>query len=222
MTHASMRHQLAPPVAAVARARLRRGRLGFCTGAMPSFSAMSGAGVRRPRAASTSAGSGAERRCGARRAGPALAGRRPSGAARLRLGASRPGFGFGFGGGPGAWSASRCGARAVGARPRGRASSARTRRPRRSPGSGSVSRPGRRGFFAVGSTSAAGVRVRGHVPELGLDPVPAGAVLGLALLPVREHGRGDEDRRVRAGGDADQQREREVLERRAAEQAAAR
>ena len=40
----------------------------------------------------------------------------------------------------------------------------------------------------------------------------------LALLPVRQHRRGDEDRRVRAGGDADQQREREVLQRRAAEQ----
>ena len=56
------------------------------------------------------------------------------------------------------------------------------------------------------------VGVGRHGALLRLDPAAAGAVLGLALLPVREHRRGDEDRRVRARGDADQQREREVLE----------
>ena len=43
-------------------------------------------------------------------------------------------------------------------------------------------------------------------------------VLGLALLEDGEERRGDEDRRVRARGDADEEREREVLERVAAEE----
>ena len=47
--------------------------------------------------------------------------------------------------------------------------------------------------------------------------VAAARVLGLALLEHREQRRGDEDRGVRARPDADQQREREVLERVAAE-----
>src|SRR5207249_3646099 len=41
--------------------------------------------------------------------------------------------------------------------------------------------------------------------------------LRLALLPDRQQRRGDEDRRVRTRGDADDQREREVLQGRAAE-----
>ena len=53
-------------------------------------------------------------------------------------------------------------------------------------------------------------RVRGHVPELGLDPLAAVAVLSLPLLPVRQHRGGDEDRRIGPGRHADEQREREV------------
>ena len=88
--------------------------------------------------------------------------------------------------------------------------------------SGAVSRPRReRRRFCVGldlvGRAADGRRVGGHRAELAHDPRAAGAVAGLALLPVRQHRRGDEDRRVRAGGDPDQQREREVLQRRAAE-----
>jgi len=47
--------------------------------------------------------------------------------------------------------------------------------------------------------------------------LPALRKLRLALLPDREQRRGDEDRRVRTGGDADDEREGEVLERGAAE-----
>ena len=50
------------------------------------------------------------------------------------------------------------------------------------------------------------------------DPALARAVDRLAVLPVREHRRGDEDRRVGAGDRADDQREGEVLERVAAEE----
>ena len=49
------------------------------------------------------------------------------------------------------------------------------------------------------------------------DPRAAGPVRGLALLPLGQHGRGDEDRRVGTGGDADHHREGEVLQRLAAE-----
>src|SRR5262249_58365141 len=49
----------------------------------------------------------------------------------------------------------------------------------------------------------------------GTEPLPF-RELGLALLPDREERRRDEDRRVRTRGHADDQREREVLERRAA------
>ena len=52
--------------------------------------------------------------------------------------------------------------------------------------------------------------------------VPAPRVLGLALLEHREQRRADEDRRVRAGADPDEQREGEVLQRVAAEEPAAR
>ena len=54
--------------------------------------------------------------------------------------------------------------------------------------------------------------------RVGDDPRAAGAVGRLAFLPLHQHRRGDEDRGVGAGGDADDQREREVLERFAAEQ----
>ena len=63
-----------------------------------------------------------------------------------------------------------------------------------------------------------GRRVGGHGAEFAHDARAAAAVGGLALLPVRQHGRGDEDRGVGAGGDPDHQREREVLQRFAAEQ----
>ena len=56
---------------------------------------------------------------------------------------------------------------------------------------------------------------------LDLRAADPALVLGLALLQHRQERRGDEDRRVRAGGDADEQREREVLQRGAAEEAAA-
>src|SRR5581483_2136363 len=59
-------------------------------------------------------------------------------------------------------------------------------------------------------------RVRLRALRHGL--APAARILGLALLPQRQHRRRDEDRRVRTGGDADEQREREVLQRRAAEE----
>ena len=48
--------------------------------------------------------------------------------------------------------------------------------------------------------------------------VLAARVLGLALLPGGQQRRRDEDRRVGTRGDADEQREREVLQRRAAEE----
>ena len=47
---------------------------------------------------------------------------------------------------------------------------------------------------------------------------PAAHVDRFTLLPLDQHGRGDEDRRVGARGNADEQRKREVLERLAAEQ----
>jgi hypothetical protein len=50
------------------------------------------------------------------------------------------------------------------------------------------------------------------------DLVEAARVLGLALLPNRQQRCCDEDRRVSAGRDADHQREREVLQRVAAEE----
>ena len=60
---------------------------------------------------------------------------------------------------------------------------------------------------------------RGHdAVVLGHDRPPAAHVDRLALLPQRQHRRGDEDRRVGARGDADQQREGEVLQRLAAEE----
>src|SRR5581483_269371 len=59
-----------------------------------------------------------------------------------------------------------------------------------------------------------------HLPALDAveRDLAAPGELGLALLPDREQRRRDEDRRVRTRGDADDQREREVLQRRAAEQ----
>src|SRR5439155_1261983 len=48
--------------------------------------------------------------------------------------------------------------------------------------------------------------------------VPPPRELRLAFLPDRQQRRRDEDRRVRARGDSDEQREREVLQRRAAEE----
>ncbi len=51
---------------------------------------------------------------------------------------------------------------------------------------------------------------RGDVAHLLRDPGGAGAVGGLALLPGDQHRRGDEDRRVGAGEDADHHREGEV------------
>src|ERR1700727_876043 len=56
-------------------------------------------------------------------------------------------------------------------------------------------------------------RVCRHGADFADDPHPAAAVDRLALLPVRQHRRGDEDRRVGARSDADDQREREVLQR---------
>ena len=54
-------------------------------------------------------------------------------------------------------------------------------------------------------------RERRHQPAVLLhDDPPAAHVDLLALLPLHQHRRGDEDRRVGAGGHADQQREREV------------
>ena len=50
------------------------------------------------------------------------------------------------------------------------------------------------------------------------DQLSPPAIARLALLPVGEHGRGDEDRRVGARGDANQQRETEVLQRLTAEE----
>src|SRR6185436_1121979 len=55
------------------------------------------------------------------------------------------------------------------------------------------------------------------VPHLLLDALAATAVGGLALLPVREHRRGDEDRGIRTGGEPDHHREGEVLQGRATE-----
>src|SRR5262245_2064840 len=59
--------------------------------------------------------------------------------------------------------------------------------------------------------------LEGIVHLLDQAGVLAALVLGLALLDDREERRRDEDRRVRTGGDADEDREREVLERLAAE-----
>src|SRR5439155_23288681 len=59
--------------------------------------------------------------------------------------------------------------------------------------------------------------LRRSVAERGLD-VLAVRVLRLALLPDREQRRRDEDRRVGAREDADEEREGEVLQRRAAEE----
>ncbi len=61
-------------------------------------------------------------------------------------------------------------------------------------------------------------RVRRHGAEFAHDPRAAGTVGALAFLPVGQHRRGDEDRRVRARGDPDHQREGEVLQRFPAEQ----
>src|ERR1700712_1816170 len=69
----------------------------------------------------------------------------------------------------------------------------------------------RRGLLGFGEHAAA-ERALGRVAAL------AAVVLRLALLPPGEERRGDEDRRIRTGGDADEQREGEVLERRTAEE----
>ena len=83
--------------------------------------------------------------------------------------------------------------------------------------------------LGVGAAASAGARPRrcfattfssgnvGRRPISSIDPSAARAVGRLALLPVGQHRRGDEDRRVGAGQDADPHREGEVLERRAAE-----
>ena len=61
-------------------------------------------------------------------------------------------------------------------------------------------------------------RERRHGSAVLAQDQPATAHVGLlALLPLHEHGSGDEDRRVRARRHADEQREGEVLERLAAE-----
>ena len=57
----------------------------------------------------------------------------------------------------------------------------------------------------------------GHPGERA-EVVPTPGELGLALLEDGEERRGEEDRRVRAGADSDEEREREVLERVAAEE----
>ena len=61
-------------------------------------------------------------------------------------------------------------------------------------------------------------RRRARVPVRARCRARRCAVAGLALLPVREHRRGDEDRGVGPRGDPDHQREREVLQRFTAEQ----
>ncbi len=65
---------------------------------------------------------------------------------------------------------------------------------------------------AAGSTSigasAESRRVGGHVAEVAHDPRATVAVDALALLPVREHRGGDEDRRVGTRGDPYEQSRR--------------
>src|SRR6185437_15024934 len=75
----------------------------------------------------------------------------------------------------------------------------------------------RSGVTPAPAATVDGRRLRGR----DFDVVDAEALplreLRLALLPDREQRRRDEDRRVRARGDADDERERKVLQRRAAE-----
>ena len=102
---------------------------------------------------------------------------------------------------PGAWSGLRCAGPARAPPRRCPASSARTRpltRPLAELGHATGAPRTLRGRLDVAAT-----RVGGHVSELVLDPLAAVAVLALALLPVHEHRRGDEDRRVGTGGDPD-------------------
>src|ERR1700760_3373601 len=69
---------------------------------------------------------------------------------------------------------------------------------------------------ARGVDVGAGRGVGGNEAVIGFDALAAVTVHRLALLPVREHRRGDEDRRIRTGRNADEQREREILQRGAA------
>ena len=95
------------------------------------------------------------------------------------------------------------------------------KRPRPAPRPARPTVPARRGLATTGSgAGSAGASSSTPPTETSAERIVVAAprVLGLTLLEDREQRRGDEDRRVRAGADSDEEREREVLERVAAEE----
>jgi hypothetical protein len=74
--------------------------------------------------------------------------------------------------------------------------------------------PGRQRLLGAGHRPLPGARLGGDRRGRGQPRHPRAelAVARLGLLPQRQEGGGDEDRRVGPGGDADEQGQREVLD----------